>query len=332
MRAIVCTEYGPPEKLTLQELPVPAAGDGDVVIDVKAAGVNFPDTLIIAGKYQFKPAPPFSPGGEVAGVVSAIGKNANNIGTRANNVRVGDRVVALAPWGGYAEKIVASPSQLVPMPEGLDFARAAAALTTYGTTHYALVDRAQMKAGETLLVLGAAGGVGLAAVELGKILGARVIAAASGAEKLETCKQHGADLVIDYAKEDLKARVKELTGGNGADVVYDPVGGAYTEAALRATAWNGRLLVIGFAAGDIPKVPTNLTLLKNASIVGVFWGMWMTREPERARAAHAELLGWIAAGKLSPRLHARYPLADAPRALRDILDRKVQGKAVLEIA
>jgi NADPH2:quinone reductase len=324
MRAIVCREYGPPEKLILEDVPAPSAGAGQVRVRVHAAGVNFPDTLIIAGKYQVKPAPPFSPGGEIAGVIDAVGAG-------VQGAAVGDRVVALAPFGGFAEEIVVSEAQLVPMPKGLDFARAASALITYGTTQYALVDRARLRAGETLLVLGAAGGVGLAAVELGKLLGARVIAAASSPDKLALCRQYGADDVVDYAKEDLKERVKQLTGGAGADVVYDPVGGAHTEAALRATAWNGRLLVIGFAAGEIPRVPTNLTLLKSVSIVGVYWQSWIMREPAAARALHAELLSWIAEGKLRPHIFARYPLADAPRALRDLLDRRVQGKAVLEV-
>jgi NADPH2:quinone reductase len=324
MKAVICKEYGPPEKLVLEDLPSPEPAAGQVLVSVRAAGVNFPDTLIIDGKYQFKPAPPFSPGGEVAGVIRAVGSG-------VSSVKPGDHVVVLAPFGGYAEEMLAGELQLIPMPDGLDFERAASALITYGTTQHALVDRAQMRAGETLLVLGAAGGVGLAAVELGKRLGARVIAAASSAAKLETCKQHGADELIDYSKEDLKDRLKQLTSGNGVDVIYDPVGGAFTETALRSAAWNGRLLVIGFAAGDIPKIATNLTLLKGASIVGVFWGSWMMREPARARAMHAELLTWIRDGKLNPHVHARYPLAEAPRALRELLDRKVQGKAVLTI-
>jgi NADPH2:quinone reductase len=325
MKAVVCREYGPPEALVVQDLPQPEPGPGQVRIRVHAAGVNFPDTLIIAGKYQFKPAPPFSPGGEIAGVVDAVGPG-------VTSVAPGARVVALAPYGGYAEQLVAPELGLLPMPDGLAFDLAASALTTYGTTQYAFVDRARLRAGETLLVLGAAGGVGLAAVELGKLLGARVIAAASSAAKLETCKAAGADEVIDYATEDLKERVKQLTRGNGVDVVYDPVGGPYTEAALRATAWNGRLLVIGFASGEIPKIPANLTLLKGSSLMGVFWGSWMMRDPAAARALHGELLTWIRDGKLKPHIHARYPLEEAPRAMRELLDRKVQGKAVLMIA
>jgi NADPH2:quinone reductase len=324
MKAILCKTYGPPEKLVLEEVPAPHASAGQAVVDVKACGVNFPDTLIIEGKYQFRPEPPFSPGGEVAGVVSEVGEG-------VTSVKVGDRVVALMPWGGYAEKIVTDAARLIPIPEGVDFVQAAGIMTTYGTTIYALADRANLQKGETLLVLGAAGGVGLAAVQLGKLMGARVIAAASSPEKLETCKQNGADLVIDYAAEDLKDRVKALTGGAGADVVYDPVGGKYSEAALRATAWNGRLLVIGFAAGEIPKIPLNLTLLKGASIMGVFWGNFTVREPGKALAQFKQLLEWVRDGKLKPHVHATPPLADAPAAMRTLLERKVQGKIILVV-
>jgi NADPH:quinone reductase len=324
MKAVVCKEFGPPEKLVLEELPDPRASSGQAVVAVRACGVNFPDTLIIEGKYQFRPEPPFSPGGEAAGVVESVGEG-------VTTVKPGDRVIALMPWGGYAERVVADATRLVPIPDGVDFVAAAATLTTYGTTLYALADRAALEPGETLLVLGAAGGVGLAAVQLGKLMGARVIAAASSADKLATCKANGADEVIDYAREDLKERVKALTGGAGADVVYDPVGGRYSEAALRATAWNGRLLVIGFAAGEIPKIPLNLTLLKGASIIGVFWGQFTMRDPAAARAQFAQLLGWIAEGKLRPPVHATPPLAEAPAALRTLLDRKVQGKIVLVV-
>jgi NADPH2:quinone reductase len=226
---------------------------------------------------------------------------------------------------------VADASRLIAIPDGVSFVQAAATLTTYGTTYYALADRAKLTPGETLLVLGAAGGVGLAAVQLGKLMGARVIAAASSPEKLETCKQSGADLVIDYAREDLKERVKALTNGAGADVVYDPVGGKYSEAALRATAWNGRLLVIGFAAGEIPKIPLNLTLLKGASIMGVFWGQFTMRDPARASAQFRELFEWVRDGKLQPHVHATPPLAEAAAAMRTLLDRKVQGKIVLVV-
>ncbi len=324
MKAVVCTTYGPPEALVVQELPSPKLSPGYALIDVKACGVNFPDTLIIEGKYQFRPEPPFSPGGEVAGVVAEVGEG-------VSNVKPGDRVVALMPWGGYAERVATDAIRLVPIPDGVSFVQAAATLTTYGTTYYALADRAQLKKGETLLVLGAAGGVGLAAVQLGKLMGARVIAAASSPEKLETCKKSGADLVIDYAREDLKERVKALTDGAGADVVYDPVGGKYSEAALRATAWNGRLLVVGFAAGEIPKIPLNLTLLKGASIIGVFWGQFTMRDPGRALGQFRELFEWVRDGRLSPHVHATPPLAEAASAMRTLLDRKVQGKIVLVV-
>ena len=324
MKAVVCTAFGPPESLVLQDLPSPSVAAGHALIDVKACGVNFPDTLIIAGKYQFRPEPPFSPGGEVAGVVAEVGAG-------VTNVKPGDRVVALMAWGGYAERVATDAVRLIAIPDGVSFVQAAATLTTYGTTYYALADRANLQKGETLLVLGAAGGVGLAAVQLGKLMGARVIAAASSPEKLETCRQNGADFLIDYAREDLKERVKALTGGAGADVVYDPVGGKYSEAALRATAWNGRLLVIGFAAGEIPKIPLNLTLLKGASIIGVFWGQFTTRDPGRALGQFRELFEWVQGGKLSPHVHATPPLAEAASAMRTLLDRKVQGKIVLVV-
>src|SRR5262249_13131405 len=259
---------------------------------------------------------------EVAGVVAEVGEG-------VTAVKPGDRVVALMPWGGYAERIVTDAARLIPIPDGVDFVQAAANLTTYGTTYYALPDPPAIKAGETLLVIGAAGGVGLAAVQLGKLMGARVIAAASSTEKLELCRREGADLTIDYAHEELKERVKALTGGAGVDVVYDPVGGKYSEAALRATAWNGRLLVIGFAAGEIPKIPLNLTLLKGASILGVFWGQFTMRDPARALGQFRQLLDWVAEGKLRPHVHATPPLAEAGAALRTLLDRKVQGKVVL---
>jgi NADPH2:quinone reductase len=322
MRAVVCRSFGPPEQLVVEDLPAPRAAAGQAVVAVKACGVNFPDTLIIAGKYQLRPEPPFTPGGEAAGVVTEVGDG-------VSGVAPGDRVVALLPWGGYAEQLVVAAARLVPIPDGVDFVAAAATLTTYGTTLHALADRARLQAGETLLVLGAAGGVGLAAVQLGKLLGARVIAAASSADKLERCRQSGADAVIDYSTEELKDRVKQLTGGAGVDVVYDPVGGPYSEAALRATAWNGRLLVIGFATGEIPKIPLNLTLLKGASIVGVFWGQFLMRDPATAGAQLKQLLAWVAEGKLRPHVHATPSLAEAPGALRALLERKVQGKIVL---
>ena len=322
MKAVLCKEYGPPEKLSVEEVPDLTPGKGQVVVAVKACGVNFPDTLIIQGKYQFKPPLPFSPGGEVAGVVKSVGEG-------VTNVKPGDPVIAFASWGGFAEEMVAEAAQLIPIPPGLDFPTASAFVLTYGTSIHALKDRAQIQPGETLLVLGAAGGVGLSAIEIGKILGARVIAAASSQEKLDVCREHGADDLINYATEDLKERLKELTNGKGVDVVYDPVGGSYSEVALRNTAWNGRYLVIGFTAGDIPRIPLNLPLLKGCSIVGVFWGAFAGRNPGGNRRNLLELLGWLREGTLKPYISATYPLEGAAQALQEIMDRKVKGKVVL---
>jgi NADPH:quinone reductase len=322
MKAVLCKEYGPPESLVIEDIASPTAGRGQVVVSVKACGVNFPDTLIIQGKYQFKPAMPFSPGSEVSGIVKEVGEG-------VDTVRVGDHVIAFTGWGGFAEEVVTEASKLITLPEDIDFVTAAAFTLVYGTAHHALKDRAQIKAGETLLVLGAAGGVGLASVELGKVMGARVIAAASSAEKLAVCKQHGADELIDYTTEDLRERIKALTGGNGVDVIIDPLGGAYSEPALRSIAWKGRFLVIGFAAGDIPRIPLNLTLLKGCSIVGVFWGSFSEREPEHNQENLHELLSWLAQGKLKPHISETYPLEGAAQALNDVLNRKVKGKAVL---
>lgn len=322
MKAVLCKQYGPPETLVIEDVPPLKAGGGQVVIDVHASGVNFPDLLIIENKYQFKPPLPFSPGGEVAGVVKEVGGG-------VTNVKVGDRVLASPGFGGFAQEVACPAQAVMPIPKEMDFATASAFLMTYGTSHYALKDRAQLKAGESLLVLGAAGGVGLSAVEIGKVLGANVIAAASADDKLEVCKQHGADQTINYAKEDLKQRVKELTGGQGADVVYDPVGGDFSEAALRATAWEGRFLVIGFAAGEIPKIPLNLTLLKGCDIRGVFWGSFVAREPQHHAANVKELLDWFVAGKIKPEIYAKYPLKDVAKALDDIAKRRVTGKVVL---
>jgi len=322
MKAVLCKEYGPPESLVIEDIPSPRPGKGQVVITVKACGVNFPDTLIIEGKYQFKPALPFSPGGEVSGIVKELGEG-------VNTVKVGDRVIAFTGWGGFAEEVVTEAAKLIPIPGDIDFATAASFTLVFGTAHHALKDRAHIKPGETLLVLGAAGGVGLASVELGKLMGARVIAAASSDENLEVCKQHGADDVINYTNEDLRERVKTLTGGNGVDVIVDPLGGNYSEPALRSIAWNGRFLVIGFAAGDIPRIPLNLTLLKGCSIVGVFWGSFTEHEPRHNQENIQELLTWLAQGKLKPHISATYPLERAAGALNDVLNRKVKGKVVL---
>jgi NADPH2:quinone reductase len=324
MRAVLCRAYGPPESLTVEDVEDPTAGDGQVVVDVKACAVNFPDVLIIQNLYQFEPPLPFSPGAEIAGVVSSVGPGVDVVG-------VGDRVFASPGWGGLAEKIALDARALIPIPDGIDFAPASSFLYAYGTSHYALKDRARLEPGETLVVLGAAGGVGLAAVELGAVMGATVIAAASSDDKLELCREYGAAMTINYATEDLKSRIRELTGGAGADVVYDPVGGPYSEPALRATAWEGRFLVVGFAAGEIPAIPLNLTLLKGCDIVGVFWGGFVGREPEHHLRNVEELIAWWRAGKLHPHVSSTYPLDRAAEAIRELADRKAKGKVVVTV-
>lgn len=322
MKAVLCKKLGPPETLVVEDVPSLTPQPGQVVVSVKAAGVNFPDTLIIQGKYQFKPEPPFSPGGEAAGIVKAVGEG-------VTNVKPGDRVIAAATWGGFAEEMVADADRLVPMPDGMDFVPASAFILTYGTSYHALKDRANLQPGETLLVLGASGGVGLAAVQLGKAMGAHVIAAASSDAKLDVAKRNGASEVINYGTEDLRSRVKQITGGKGVDVIYDPVGGPYSEPALRDMAWNGRYLVVGFAAGEIPKIPLNLALLKGCAIVGVFWGAFTRNEPERNRRNNQELLEMFMQGKVAPHIHATYPLDRAAEALNEVLYKRVSGKVVL---
>ncbi|MGB1250827.1 MAG: NADPH:quinone oxidoreductase family protein [Candidatus Promineifilaceae bacterium] len=322
MKAIVCNSYGPPANLAYGDFPDPVPSEKQVLISVQACGVNFPDTLIIQGLYQFKPEMPFSPGSDIAGVVEAVGD-------KVRGFKVGDEVVAMTGWGGYAEKAVVDYRSVFPKPPGMNMVNAASFLMAYGTSYYALKDRGQLKAGDTLLVLGAAGGVGLTAVELGKLMGARVIAAASSAEKLAICQKYGADEIINYKEEDLKKRVKALTGGKGADVIYDPVGGAYAEPALRAIGWEGRYLVIGFAAGEIPKIPLNLALLKGCQIVGVFWGSFAQRDPAANMQQTLQLIQWFNEGKLNPHIHDTYPLENAPQALEDMMQRKVKGKAVV---
>jgi len=322
LKAVLCKELGPPEKLVVEDVPSPRPSKGQVVVSVKAAGVNFPDTLIIQGKYQFKPEPPFSPGGEVAGVVKQVGEGVSGI-------RVGARVIGASTFGGFAEEIALDADRVIPMPDGMDFVPASAFMLTYGTSYHALNDRAQLRPAETLLVLGASGGVGLAAIQLGKAIGAKVIAAASSDEKLRVCKENGADELVNYASNDLRARVKAITGGRGVDVVYDPVGGPYSEPALREMAWNGRFLVVGFAAGEIPKVALNLPLLKGCSIVGVFWGAFTRNEPERNRRNNEELLRLYTAGRVKPHIHATYPLERAAEALNEVVYKRVSGKVVL---
>jgi NADPH:quinone reductase len=322
MKAVLCKELGPPEKLVVEQVPSLWAGKGQVVVSVKAAGVNFPDTLIIQGKYQFKPEPPFSPGGEVAGVIKEIGEG-------VTRVKPGDRVIAASTYGGFAEEMLADADKVIAMPDAMEFVPASAFVLTYGTSYHGLKDRAQLSAGETLLVLGASGGVGLAAVQLGKAMGAKVIAAASSDAKLQVCRESGADELINYASEDLRARVKAITAGRGVDVVYDPVGGPYSEPALRDMAWKGRFLVVGFAAGDIPKVPLNLPLLKGCSIVGVFWGAFTRTEPEHNRRNNEALMQLYIAGRIKPHIHATYPLERAAEALNEVLNKRVSGKVVL---
>ena len=324
MKAVLCVEHGGPEKLVIGDVPVPEPGKGQVRIAVRCVGVNFPDTLIIQNLYQFKPALPFSPGGEAAGIVDAVGEGITDIA-------VGDRVIAMTGHGCMAEQVIANRGQVVKMADGMPFDVAAGFTMTYGTSHHALKQRGALKPGETLLVLGAGGGVGLTAVELGKLMGAKVIAAASSDEKLALCREMGADAAINYSTEDLKDRIKLLTGGRGADVIYDPVGDRFAEPAFRGIAWNGRYLVIGFAAGAIPALPLNLPLIKGASIVGVFWGAFTQAEPALHRENMEELLRWYAEGKLKPHVSRHFTLDEGPAAIRWMMDRKAQGKIVLTV-
>ncbi|MBH0237303.1 NADPH:quinone oxidoreductase family protein [Methylobrevis albus] len=322
MRAILSTEPGGPESLTLAEIAVPEPGPGEVAVAMEAAALNFFDTLIIRDRYQYRPERPFSPAGEFAGRIIAVGDGVEGFS-------VGDRVAAYVKWGAAREVVVAPASACVRVPDGVPAAIAATLFITYGTTLHALKDRARLRPGETLCVLGASGGAGLSAIELGKLLGARVIACASSAEKCAFARAAGADETIDTTDGDLKQRLKDLTGGAGVDVVYDAVGGDLTEPAVRATGWGGRYLVVGFAGGDIPKLPLNLVLLKGIDVLGVFWGRWLELDPEAHRANTAEILGHVAAGRLQPHIHATYPLAGIAAALNEIAARKVMGKVVL---
>jgi NADPH:quinone reductase len=322
MKAILCRQFCSPDELEIADLAEPRAGPGEAVVRIKAAALNFFDTLIIAGKYQHKPPFPFSPAAEFSGVVESVGAGVTDIAP-------GDRVMGNTGWGAAREAVAVPANILVKVPDGLDFDRAAGLTVTYGTTLYALRVRAELKPGETLAVLGASGGTGLATVEIGKVMGARVIACASSDEKLAFARRHGATETVNYATEDLRAALKTLGGERGIDVVYDPVGGPYAEPAVRSMAWNGRYLVIGFAAGDIPKLPLNLVLLKNCDIRGVAWGAWVRREPQAQRALMEDIVHWSAQGKLSAHVHAVYPLADIAAALKAIADRKVMGKIVL---
>ncbi|NLC35006.1 MAG: NADPH:quinone oxidoreductase family protein [Alcaligenaceae bacterium] len=322
MKALLCKQLGGPELLSLEDVAPLQPGPGQIVISVKAAGVNFPDTLIIQGKYQMKPDLPFSPGGEVAGTVARVGEGVTQF-------EVGQRVVAPIGYGGFAEEAIADASRACPLPEGMSFEEASAFVLTYGTSYYALKNRAELKKGETLLILGAAGGVGLAAIQIAKAMGAVVIAAASSEEKRQLCLREGADHVVDYTQEDFRDRLKELTGGKGVDVIYDPVGGSASEPAFRSIAWKGRFLVVGFAAGDIPRIPLNLPLLKGASIVGVFWGAFGRTEPEADAQNMKELFELYAEGKVKPVICATYPLERAPEALEFVAGRQALGKVVI---
>lgn len=324
MKAVVCESYGPPENLKVTDVPMPEPGAGEVRIRVRAAGVNFPDSLIIQNLYQMKPQLPFSPGGEAAGIVDKVGPDVTDL-------TIGDRVAAMIGHGAFAEYIVASRERVVPVADDMPFDVAASFMMTYGTSHHALKQRARLQPGETVLVLGAAGGVGLTAVELAKVMGARVIAAASSEEKLALCRAYGADETINYAQEDLREGIRRATGGKGPDVVYDPVGDKYAEPAFRSIGWNGRYLVIGFAGGKIPSLPLNLPLIKGASIVGVFWGAFTTHEPEAHQANMQELMLWYREGRLKPHVSRRFTLDEGPQAIRWMMERKAQGKIVLTV-
>lgn len=324
MKAVLCKAFGPAETLVLEDIASPEPKKNEVLLQVHAAGVNFPDTLIIEGKYQFKPPFPFSPGGEAAGVVGAVGE-------KVSHVKPGDRVMALTGWGSFAEEVAVPGYNVMPIPDGMDFASAAAFGMTYGTSMHALKQRANLQPGETLLVLGASGGVGLAAVEIGKAMGAKVIAAASSDAKLEVAKAAGADVLINYSEGSLKDKLKEITGGQGVDVIYDPVGGDLFEEAFRSIAWNGRMLVVGFASGTIPSLPANLTLLKGASLVGVFWGSFAQRQPQHNAANFQQLFAWFAEGKIKPLVSQTYPLEQAADAINHLGQRKAVGKVVVTV-
>jgi NADPH2:quinone reductase len=323
MKAVLCRRFGTIDDLEISDIPEPTAEPGEAVVRIKAAALNFFDTLIIAGKYQHKPPFPFSPAAEFSGVVESAGPGVTGIVP-------GDRVIGNIGWGAAREAVAVAADQLVKIPDALDFDRAAGLTVTYGTTLYALRVRADLKSGETLAVLGASGGTGLAAIEIGKIMGARVIACASSDDKLAFARDHGADETVNYASEDLRGALKRLGGEHGIDVVYDPVGGAYAEPAVRSLVWEGRYLVVGFAAGEIPKLPLNLVLLKSCDIRGVLWGAWIKREPAAQQALMKDIVAWCAQGKLSAHVHAVYPLADIAAALKVIADRKVMGKILLK--
>ncbi|NKC00575.1 MAG: zinc-binding dehydrogenase [Pseudomonadales bacterium] len=324
MRTVLCRSYGPPENLTVEEVPDPSPSAQEVVVDVRASALNFPDVLMVQGKYQSQPEFPFAPGGEVAGVISAVG-------TSVENWQIGDEVFAGCGHGGFAEKVALSAKSLRAKPANLTFAQAAGMTTTYGTSYYALKQRADLKAGENLLVLGAAGGVGLAAVELGKAMGARVIAAASADEKLAIAKQAGADECINYADGELKNKVKEVTGGAGADVIYDPVGGPLFDQCMRCINWYGRVLIVGFVGGDIPKLPTNLVLLKSCQVIGVFYGAFAGRFATENEQNFREIMDFVQSGQVNPLVGQSFAFEQFADALNCLDQRRALGKVVLEI-
>ena len=324
MKAVLCKAFGPADTLVVEEVNSPEIKKNEVLLDVHAAGINFPDTLIIEGKYQFKPPFPFSPGGEAAGVISAVGE-------KVSHLQVGQRVMALTGWGSCAEQVAVPAYNILLMPEGMDFPTAAAFSMTYGTAIHALKQRGALQEGETLLVLGASGGVGLAAIEIGKAMGARVIAAASSAEKLEVARQAGADELINYQDEDVRERLKTLTKGQGVDVIIDPVGGDLFETVFRSIAWNGRMLVIGFASGTIPSLPANLPLLKGAAVIGVFWGAFAQRQPQDNVANFQQLFAWYTQGKLKPLVSQTFPLEETAAAINTLGARKAVGKLVIKV-
>lgn len=322
MRAVLCKAYGVPDTLSVEDIPTPQPGPGEVRVSMRAAGINFPDVLMIQNKYQFRPPLPFSPGYELSGVVSALGPDVRDL-------QIGDPGVAMLRYGAFAEEAIVPADRFWQIPATLDFVTAAAFPLAYGTSYHALKDRGRLQSGETLLVLGAAGGVGLAAVQLGKLMGATVIACASSAEKLAICGRHGADHLVNYEQQSLREAVKGLTQCRGVDVLLDPVGGMYAEPGVRSMASHGRYLVVGFTSGEIPRIPTNLPLLKEASIVGVAWDTYSRRNPSGGRQNIAEMVDWILTGKLEPVVTARYSLADTGRALNDVMHRRVQGKSVI---
>jgi NADPH2:quinone reductase len=322
LRALLCRALGSEEGLTIEAVEEPSARAGEIIVEVRAAGLNFFDTLIIAGKYQFKPELPFSPGAEIAGRVVEVGREVSQISP-------GDRVMVFIGWGGLREKVAVKAQSAIVLPEAVSDEAAAALQVTYGTAYHALHERAKIKAGENLVVLGAAGGTGQAAVELGKVLGAKVIAAASTPEKLEFCRRIGADQLIDSGREDVRERIGEVTQGRGADVIFDPVGGMLTETAFRSIAWGGRHLVVGFAAGEIPRLPMNLPLLKGASLIGVFWGEHVRREPLAHSANMKRLLDLLEAKRINPHIDRSYPLEEAKQALAALSGRRIKGKAVI---